>query len=171
MLFEDILKRHKGESMSGERTITLENGKTITIGNKRTQMKSGNPAGATKMMDDFQDSSYSSDKTMLLGDEKVAGGPLAWLIEKKGQRVGRTHRLYDGITTVGREANNNIVLSDPGVSAQHAKIRIEDGKYMLYDLVSENGTEVNGEKIVYKEIKENDEVAIGDTVLVFKKID
>ena len=157
--------------MSGYKTITLEDGRTITIKNKRLQNGAANPENATRIVEDFDNSGLTTDKTILLGDEPIAGGPLAWLIEKKGSRVGRTHRLADGITAIGRDADNQIVLSDQGISSHHAKIRIEDGKYILYDLVSENGTEVNGESIVFKEIKENDEIKLGDTVLVFKKID
>jgi hypothetical protein len=157
--------------MSGKRTITLEDGKTITIGSKRTRDFSDKQNESTRYIENLHNDGFSNDKTMLLGDEPITGGPLAWLIEKKGERIGRTHRLADGITSIGRDANNHIVLNDQSISAQHAKIRVEEGKYVLYDLVSENGTEVNNEKIVYKEINENDEVKIGDTILVFKKID
>ena len=98
---------------------------------------------------------------------------LAWLILIKGDpaRIGTTFRLNENITSIGRAAENDIVLSDEAASTQHAKLRIEDSKFMLYDLVTTNGTKVN-DKVIHNstEIKENDEVQIGETILVFKQI-
>lgn len=157
--------------MGKPKTIKLEDGRTVTINDKRRNI--GDKDGqedATKVQGYNQLGEPYEDKTVVLGEEPALDGPLAWLIEKKGERVGMTHRLKNNITSIGRDANNDISLSDESISAQHAKIRIEDGKFMLYDLVSENGTQVNSETIIYKEIQENDEVKIGETVLVFKKV-
>lgn len=158
--------------MFGKKTITLEDGRTITIrgardGNASDASKSEAP---TRFAEDLQSPQTQTDKTIFLGEDPTPDQPLAWLIEKKGLRVGSTYRLKKDVTSIGRDASNDISLSDEAISAQHAKIRIEEEKYVIYDLVSENGTQVNGEKIVYKEIKENDEIQIGETVLVFKNI-
>ena len=80
-------------------------------------------------------------------DYEESTGPLAWLIVTKGNRVGTTHRLCDGITSIGQNGTNDIVIEDDAATGAHAKIRIEDEKFMLYDLVSTNGTKVNGEKM------------------------
>lgn len=159
--------------MAGRRTITLEDGRTVTIkdGRKSSDLLNNQDNVKTMVQEDFQFTGQSTDKTMVLGEEPKLDAPLAWLIEKRGPRIGMTHRLTGVITSIGRDASNNISLSDESVSAYHAKIRIEDNKYVLYDLVSENGTELNGEKIVYKEVKENDEIKLGEIALIFKKID
>jgi len=111
----------------------------------------------------------SGAETVVLKPKKEAS-ILAWLIEKEGRRPGTVYQLNEGITSIGRREDNDIVLDDPAVSREHAKIRIEEGKFVLYDLVSENGTFVNGERIANKEIVDNDEIIIGETVLVFRKI-
>ena len=158
--------------MFGRKTITLEDGRTITIRNAREDKRTNTNGEeeSTRLAQELQSPPDQVDKTILLGEDSSSDEPLAWLIEKKGLRVGSTYRLKRNITCIGRDASNDISLSDEAISGQHAKIRIEEEKYVLYDLVSENGTEVNGEKIVYKEIKENDEIKMGETVLVFKKI-
>ncbi len=50
--------------------------------------------------------------------------------------------------TIGREATSDIVLNHPMVSRKHAKIVFENGKHVLYDLGSANGTYVNGQRVI-----------------------
>jgi ABC-type multidrug transport system ATPase subunit len=45
--------------------------------------------------------------------------------------------------TIGRNSDNDIVLSDPTVSRHHAAISVESGKYWVEDLDSTNGTYLN----------------------------
>src|SRR4051794_10750320 len=49
--------------------------------------------------------------------------------------------------TIGRLAGNDIVLNKGNVSKYHSKIVLKDGKYIVVDLKSTNGTFVNGKKI------------------------
>jgi pSer/pThr/pTyr-binding forkhead associated (FHA) protein len=67
--------------------------------------------------------------------------------------------------TVGREANNDIILAqDPYVSRNHAVITLKDGQYWLEDLQSNNGTSINHNPVTEAtEIHHGDEVMIGRT--------
>lgn len=96
----------------------------------------------------------------------------AWLIVKTGPRVGQVNQLGD-ITDLGRGASGGIVIDDDRVSEQHARVRVDDeGQFVLWDLASTNGTFVNGERISAATlIVENDEVKVGNTVLVLKILD
>ena len=67
-----------------------------------------------------------------------------WLID---QSTGGRYALRPGITTIGRGGDNDIVLDAPSVSAHHAEIRYENGRYILHDRGSTNGTFVNGRRI------------------------
>jgi FHA domain len=49
---------------------------------------------------------------------------------------------------LGRSSSCEIVLSDPSVSGQHARIVTGDGGARLFDLSSKNGTTVNGQRVV-----------------------
>jgi hypothetical protein len=64
--------------------------------------------------------------------------------------------------TIGRTAENDVVLSDPAVSRHHASIRQVDGLWVIEDLGSGNGTLVNGEVIdTPSELDVGDAVTIG----------
>jgi pSer/pThr/pTyr-binding forkhead associated (FHA) protein len=50
-------------------------------------------------------------------------------------------------TSIGRHADNQIVLPDPQVSRHHAEIVMQGGRWVISDLGSANGTYVNGQRI------------------------
>lgn len=56
--------------------------------------------------------------------------------------------LTEKTITVGREAYNDVVLIDPEASRKHAQISFQDGRYVIEDLGSTNGTYVNGRQIL-----------------------
>jgi phosphoserine phosphatase RsbU/P len=49
--------------------------------------------------------------------------------------------------TIGRHAENNLVLRDTRISRNHARITFQNGQYLLQDLNSRHGVYVNGERI------------------------
>ncbi|HEX8825130.1 MAG TPA: FHA domain-containing protein, partial [Archangium sp.] len=49
--------------------------------------------------------------------------------------------------TIGRLDGNDIVLAKGNVSKYHSKIVAKDGKFIVVDMKSTNGTFVNGKKI------------------------
>lgn len=51
------------------------------------------------------------------------------------------------VTSLGRDMANTIVLPDPGASAEHALISMQDGHWWLEDLGSTNGTFLNGVRL------------------------
>ena len=102
--------------------------------------------------------------------EFVDTSALAILWVKEGTRRGRIHKIKDG-ATVGR-SKGDVVLDDPKVSNPHAKFTLEEEKFVLWDFGSKNGTSINGGRIrAATELKENDIVKIGDTVMVLKVLD
>lgn len=69
--------------------------------------------------------------------------------------------------TLGREADNQVVLKDPSISRKHARLtRVEDG-WDLTDLHSGNGTFVNGKRIERALVKNNDEIRLGSATFRF----
>jgi pSer/pThr/pTyr-binding forkhead associated (FHA) protein len=68
--------------------------------------------------------------------------------------------------TVGREEGNPVQLNDERISRFHLKIQDDDGKLVLADLESTNGTKVNGESVHICMIRPGDVIAMGRTVLV-----
>jgi uncharacterized protein (TIGR02996 family) len=71
--------------------------------------------------------------------------------------------------TIGRVEGNHVVLADANVSRRHARLVLRDGKYILVDLKSTNGTYVNGRKLTSPlVVKENDRIYIGDYTLAIE---
>jgi predicted ester cyclase len=63
---------------------------------------------------------------------------------------------------IGRRPDNDIVVSDLGVSKQHAELRRDPaGSFEIIDLGSHGGTYVNGERITRKMLTEQDVISIG----------
>jgi ABC-type multidrug transport system ATPase subunit len=70
--------------------------------------------------------------------------------------------IQSKVMTIGRRPGNDIVVSDLGVSKEHAELRLSPtGRYQIIDLGSHNGTFVNGARVNQAELNENDIIAIG----------
>ncbi len=73
--------------------------------------------------------------------------------------------------TIGRSSDNDIVLRRTDVSRRHARLLLREGRVILLDLKSENGTLLNGQRIGSPEVVQfGDEVTIGDYKLVVESI-
>jgi hypothetical protein len=62
---------------------------------------------------------------------------------------------------IGRSSACQIVLGDDTVSRRHAELRFEDGRWLLRDLGSSNGTYVNGRLVTEAEVRAGDVVHLG----------
>jgi ABC-type multidrug transport system ATPase subunit/pSer/pThr/pTyr-binding forkhead associated (FHA) protein len=69
--------------------------------------------------------------------------------------------------TIGRDASNDVVIDHPVVSKRHAEIIKQNGKVILVDLGSTNGTFVNGIKVKRHPLQELDRIVIGPSELHF----
>ncbi len=76
--------------------------------------------------------------------------------------VLRPHR-----TTIGRSADNDLVLPDASVSLQHAWIVGGDEEYRLMNVLSTNGSFVNGQKVHEAPLAHGDRIRFGRAEFVF----
>src|SRR5688572_16634446 len=68
--------------------------------------------------------------------------------------------------TIGRVQGNDVILPKGNVSKRHARIVLKDGKFIIVDLKSTNGTYVNGRKITSPlVVKDTDKIYIGDFIV------
>ena len=65
---------------------------------------------------------------------------------------------------IGRAPENDIVVSDPTASRQHAELRNVAGGYRIVDLDSSHGTFVNGQRITDAALSEGDTVRVGSAM-------
>ncbi len=58
---------------------------------------------------------------------------------------GHRHvNLLQPVLSIGRALDNDVIIEDPRVSRHHAQLRQRYGRYVLYDLGSSGGTQING---------------------------
>ncbi|HYG99601.1 MAG TPA: SpoIIE family protein phosphatase [Terriglobales bacterium] len=63
--------------------------------------------------------------------------------------------------TIGRKPDKDLVIADPRVSREHARIELIGIEYWIVDLGSKHGTFVNGVKIERQKLKRNDRLEFG----------
>jgi hypothetical protein len=66
-----------------------------------------------------------------------------------------------GRMVLGRSSGCQLVFADDTVSRRHAELRMVDGRWILRDLGSANGTWVNGRRVVEVEVAPGDDVQLG----------
>ena len=77
------------------------------------------------------------------------------------------HNLED-VTRIGRHPSQDLQLLDRMVSKAHAEIKNENGRYVLRDVGSRNGTHVNGELVEGAVVLcDGDEISLGNHILRF----
>ena len=69
---------------------------------------------------------------------------------------------------IGRSPDNQIVIENSGVSRHHAIIRVKEGRVVLEDLGSANGTFVRGRKIDTHVLQDGDEFVIVKHRMVYR---
>lgn len=86
--------------------------------------------------------------------------------------TGETDQVFQlekSIVTLGRQSNNDIVLTSGKISRTHAQFKYDGEQCVLVDLDSLNGVKVNGTIVKKTVLSPGDLIAIGDHVMRFEK--
>lgn len=83
-----------------------------------------------------------------------------------GADRGRVYRELAMPITIGREEGNVVQLNDERISRYHVKIQEDDGRLVITDLESTNGTRINGHVCNLKILRYGDTISVGRTVLL-----
>jgi len=99
--------------------------------------------------------------------------PMASLIGLNGPFESHQYPIRADRTIIGnrRHFDHDIVLADPTVSMMHARIVHQHGQWRVTNMLSTNGTFVNGEKVRESAIDHGDKLRFGRVELVFQNID
>lgn len=84
-----------------------------------------------------------------------------------GPLVGRTFDVH-GPVTLGRSPECGVVLADRSVSREHARIEPDGAGWRIVDLGSRNGIKVRGERVERAELRDLDEIVLGELLLRFR---
>ena len=88
----------------------------------------------------------------------------------RGTRAGEVFELgAASALSIGRSRVNDIQIDDVSVSAQHCRVRPEDGRFVLHDLKSTNGTLVNERRVGRHVLEEGDVIMIGETAIQYRR--
>jgi hypothetical protein len=93
-------------------------------------------------------------------------GP-ALVVRSGGGRAGESFRPTGERTRIGRSPDCEIFLDDVTVSRNHAVLIERDGKYVVEDQGSLNGTFVNRRRIESAPLEEGDELQVGKYRMTF----
>ena len=129
---------------------------------------------ATSIIPAWQQSDAPSDSRQTVSlqavpVEQIASGTgfAALLTFESGPFAGRIVALPSQMVTIGRAPDNDVVVGDPATSGRHGRIEVRNGDFWMSDLGSTNGTLVNGEPVIEKQLSDGDLIAIGQNTMRF----
>ena len=129
---------------------------------------------ATSIIPAWQHSEAPSDSRRTVSlqalpiDQIAAGTAFAAMLTfESGPFAGRMVALPSQIVSVGRAPDNDVVVGDPATSGHHGQIEVRSGFFWISDLGSTNGTLVNGEPVIEKQLSDGDLIAIGQNTIRF----
>ena len=88
---------------------------------------------------------------------------LARLVLLDGENAGAIYPLYGPQVVIGRLDSSDLQLHDGTVSRLHARVLQQDQQFVVEDLGSRGGTQVNEEQV-----EGSQQLSDGDTILVGK---
>lgn len=100
------------------------------------------------------------------GLEELTPGQ-ALLVVKRGPNAGSKFLIDRDSTVLGRQPDSDIFLNDVTVSRRHADLLRSEGRFLVKDSGSLNGTYVNRERVDVAELASGDELQIGKFKLLF----
>jgi pSer/pThr/pTyr-binding forkhead associated (FHA) protein len=72
------------------------------------------------------------------------------------------------VISIGRAADNDVILDDPEVSRYHCQLKLQHGAYGFVDLQSRNGSTVNGQPVSEIALAAGDRIRVGHTSIDFR---
>jgi pSer/pThr/pTyr-binding forkhead associated (FHA) protein len=85
----------------------------------------------------------------------------------RGVGLGKTLPLGDRRVLAGRGDDADLLIDDPAASRRHFEIGEQGGSYLLKDLRSTNGTQVNHVTVAECRLTNGDIITVGETDVGF----
>ena len=92
---------------------------------------------------------------------------MAKLSGMSGDFKGREYPIEQGEITIGRKADNKILLDHPTISSHHCRILRNGDACVLQDLDSTNGTRVNSRDVKESALHHKDLIQMGSIEFLF----
>jgi hypothetical protein len=165
--------RERGWGMLGPARIEFETGEDLEVGRFRL---------SSRVEADEQERDYAAapagpaaqpvgPHTAMLPGQRPrpkVNAPASLVLVQGGQPI-RSWPLAGAELTIGRAEQSDIPLADPGVSRSHARVVREGDDFIVEDLRSTNGTEVNGQPIRRRRLANGDMLKLASSTLQFRR--
>ena len=89
----------------------------------------------------------------------------------KGLEEGVTQPFSEDSVTIGRRADNHILIDEDNISRRHVSIERREGQYFVRDLGSANGTHLNNQRTDLAQLNEGDRLRIGGYVITVSLVE
>lgn len=104
--------------------------------------------------------------------EPALVAPAAQILDPGGHiaEPGAAFPLRSGLTRIGRDPHNDLVIDDDTISSEHAVIEVRQGRYWLEDRRSTNGTHLGPERLTPGtpvELKGGDSIRLAEIGVLF----
>ena len=87
---------------------------------------------------------------------------MATIVFQNGPLVGQTFRVDKSVITLGRNPNNDIVIPDPKVSRNHARLVLNEGIWSIEKSSQNSLVTINQRRVEKGEIQDNTTIGLGD---------
>jgi pSer/pThr/pTyr-binding forkhead associated (FHA) protein len=92
---------------------------------------------------------------------------VAKLVLTQDGKILDQHFLDKEVVTIGSGPDNDVVLKDPAVGAEHLRVTIIGEDHIAEDLKSDGGTLINGQSLNQQILQNRDVLAIGSYLLTY----
>lgn len=92
------------------------------------------------------------------------------LRETEGPNSGAVYELKE-VCVLGRALDCHVHIRDLTVSRRHARITVVDGRFLLEDLGSGNGTYVNGRAVTRHQLRHQDQIRVCSAHFRFEEVE
>lgn len=164
--------RQKKYTLAGQLKMEVNLDPALPLGQCRIESQFTEPEPDTEPPapegpdDDFSDTKVFSKLSVAEPAQQVVTAGLLTVID--GLDKGLLTDIGSQRVNVGRLESNELPLTDMNVSRLHAYIILEEGKHVLNDAKSLNGTYVNDHRIVRKVLASGDRIKLGNTILLYE---
>jgi hypothetical protein len=141
------------------------------IGGRTASPDALGESGSTPVPSPATNGAPSDPSPTMVFNAPRPSGPRARLREIRPDGRERVIAVEGRLLSVGRGADNGLILADARASRHHAQIVSRRGTLVFTDVGSTNGSTVNGHPVDEVVLGEGDRIRIGDTILVVETVD
>ncbi|EGO63253.1 FhaA domain-containing protein [Acetonema longum] len=164
--------RKKNYTFAGQLKMEVALDPVLSLGQCRIENQFAEPEPTTEPPapeeadNDFSDTKVFPKLSVAEPNRQVVIAGLLTVID--GLDKGLFADIARQRVNIGRLESNELPLTDMNASRLHAYIILEEGKHVLNDAKSLNGTYINEHRIVRKVLASGDRIKLGNTIILYE---